>query len=289
MRSHFFYRTARAVAGVILLTAAAAKLYGLHVSSVSEVGWLSQPSVQWTVSVWEVALGLWLVSGRSPRGAVRAAMWTFGTFAVVSLWLGLNGVAQCGCLGAVPANPWGVFVLDSCLLALLFTASKLHPESRPQPHELRLSPIAGSVLVAGILIAASAAFGIVRYGSVHAALLRLQDYDVTLDDAYIDFGTVAVGQTVDRTVVVRNWSDKTIRVVGAPRNCSLVSIRTDLPLDVPPGERRNVILEMSASNASEGVLTIQTALWTDSAKARSLPYRVGCRVGSQPSASSAEP
>src|SRR2546430_18504 len=117
MHSHLrFLGAVRAVAGVVLLTAATAKLYGLHVSGVSEVGWLSQPSVQWSVSAWEVALGLWLVSGFSPHNAGRVATWTFAAFAAVSFWLGLNGVAQCGCLGAIPANPWGVFVLDSCLL-----------------------------------------------------------------------------------------------------------------------------------------------------------------------------
>jgi hypothetical protein len=105
---------------------------------------------------------------------------------------------------------------------------------------------------------------------------------VTLDGAYIDFGTVAVGQTIERTVAVRNWSDDTIRVVGAPRNC-LFSIRTDFPLDIPPGESRIITVEMRVPDASEGALTVQSVLWTDSAKAPSLPYRVGCRVRGQPS------
>jgi hypothetical protein len=271
-------RAARLLAGVVLLTAAAAKLYGIHVSSVSAVGWLSQPAVQLAVSAWEVALGLWLVSGRSPRGAVRAAIGTFGAFAAVSLWLGLTGVAQCGCLGAIPANPWGVFALDVGLLVLLSVSSKHRHEVYASAPAERLSPVVGSILVAGLLLTASAAVGVVRYGSVHAALLRLQDYDVTLNDAYVDFGTVAAGQTVERTVVVRNWSDDTIRVVGAPRNC-LLSVRTSLSLDVPPGERRDVTLEMHVPDASEGALTVRTALWTDSAQAPSLPYRVGCRVG----------
>ncbi|MFO0811472.1 MAG: hypothetical protein U0746_22820 [Gemmataceae bacterium] len=130
--SHFrFDRAAPAVAGAMLLTAAVAKLYGVHVSAVSEVGWLSQPSVQLGGSLWETVLGLWLISGRSPRGAVRVAMWTFGAFAAISLWLGLSGVSKCGCLGAIPANPWGVFLLDSCLLALLFANSKLYPSAAP--------------------------------------------------------------------------------------------------------------------------------------------------------------
>ncbi|MFO0811471.1 MAG: hypothetical protein U0746_22815 [Gemmataceae bacterium] len=133
------------------------------------------------------------------------------------------------------------------------------------------------MLVAGILLTSLAAFGIVRYGSVHTALLRLQDYDVTLDDAYIDFGTAAAGQTIERIVVVRNWSGSTVRVVGWPRTCPL-SVRSNLPLEIPPGESRPVTVEMRVLDATDGVLTIDTALWTDSAKAPSLPYRVGCRV-----------
>src|SRR2546423_6451670 len=96
LRRHVIVRTAL---GLLLLTAAGLKLYGLGVSAVPRVGWFAQPWVQLTAAEWEIVLGLWLLSGAYPLGAWVAALGKFVAFAGVSGYLGAVGVASCGCFG----------------------------------------------------------------------------------------------------------------------------------------------------------------------------------------------
>ncbi|HEY1487877.1 MAG TPA: hypothetical protein VGF84_17355 [Micromonosporaceae bacterium] len=66
----------RYVLGLLLLTAAGLKLYGLGISAVPRVGWFAQPWVQLAAAEWELILGLWLVSGAAPIGGWLAAVGT---------------------------------------------------------------------------------------------------------------------------------------------------------------------------------------------------------------------
>src|SRR5947207_6620294 len=91
------FTVVRVLLGVLLLTAAGLKLYGLNVTALPRVGWFSTPRVQVAVVAWELVLGFWLLSGSYRAGAWLAAIGTFLIFAGVSGYFGWTGVASCGC------------------------------------------------------------------------------------------------------------------------------------------------------------------------------------------------
>jgi hypothetical protein len=98
--------------GLLLLAAAGLKLYGMNVAPFAQYGWLTAPWVQVLAVLWEVALGLWLLSGAHRAGAWAVAVGTFAAFAAVSGYLGWIGQANCGCFGAIQASPWHAFAVD---------------------------------------------------------------------------------------------------------------------------------------------------------------------------------
>ena len=95
------------------------KLYGLNVTPFAQYGRLMSPTVQFAAVEWEIILGVWLLSGHNPVGAWFAALFTFLTFAGVSLHLGMIGQASCGCFGTLKASPWHAFTVDVMALVLL--------------------------------------------------------------------------------------------------------------------------------------------------------------------------
>jgi thiol-disulfide isomerase/thioredoxin len=54
----------------------------------------------------ELAMGIWLLSGVFKRLAWLAGLLCFGLFCCVTLYKGLTGAASCGCFGTVHVNPW---------------------------------------------------------------------------------------------------------------------------------------------------------------------------------------
>src|SRR5207245_2346703 len=84
---------------------------------------------------WEIALGIWLVSGARRALAWFAATATFMAFAAVSFWQGWIGQVTCGCLGAIHIDPWiSFFAIDLTALTLLGCAcrSAVASQSRTQ-------------------------------------------------------------------------------------------------------------------------------------------------------------
>ncbi len=54
----------------------------------------------------ELALGIWLLSGLFRRAAWLAALGCFGLFCGVTLYKALAGFDSCGCFGRVQVSPW---------------------------------------------------------------------------------------------------------------------------------------------------------------------------------------
>lgn len=226
-------RMARAVSvglGVVLLTAAGLKLYGLNVTPVPQVGWFSTPRVQVLTVAWELVLGLWLVSGSYRAGAWVAAVGTFAAFATVSGYFGWTGVANCGCLGVVRASPWAAFGVDVASLVLLAV-------SRPDltrgalriPAQFVTVGVGGAALLIGAI-----AIGSWIYGSPRQALAKLRGESFGVTPSYVDYGKRSVGDRVNAAVEIRNFSDHPLRLTGGSSDCSCVTT-LDLPMTIPPG------------------------------------------------------
>ncbi len=72
---------------LLLFIAAGLKLYGLRVEAVASMGFFAAPQIQLAVVILEIALGVWLLSGKAPDASWLVALFTFSAFAAVSLWL----------------------------------------------------------------------------------------------------------------------------------------------------------------------------------------------------------
>ena len=94
------------VLGLLLIVAAVLK--GHELLSVPVAGkdlWSWRPFLIFQVE-FELAMGIWLLSGVFERLAWLAGLLCFGLFCCVTLYKGLTGAASCGCFGTVHVNPW---------------------------------------------------------------------------------------------------------------------------------------------------------------------------------------
>ena len=88
--------------------------------------WSYRPFLILTVE-FELALGLWLLSGLVKKAAWLTTLLCFAAFSAITLYKALTGAASCDCFGSVHVNPWiSLLAIDlPVLLALLF----FHPQS----------------------------------------------------------------------------------------------------------------------------------------------------------------
>lgn len=69
----------------------------------------------------ELALGIWLLSGLFKKAAWLTVLLCFSAFSLITLYKGITGAESCGCFGTVHVNPWvTLFVIDiPSVIALL--------------------------------------------------------------------------------------------------------------------------------------------------------------------------
>jgi len=92
--------------GLLLLTAAILKGHELLTVPVANNDiWSYRPFLVFQVE-FELALGIWLLSGVFKRFAWMVTLTCFGLFCCVTLYKGIAGAASCGCFGTVQVNPW---------------------------------------------------------------------------------------------------------------------------------------------------------------------------------------
>lgn len=138
--------------GGLLIVAAVLKGYDLLTKPVAEDSlWTSRWSLMVTVE-FELALGVWLVSGLFKRAARLAGLICFGLFSVVTFYKALTGAESCGCFGSVHVNPWiTLFVIDlpAVIVLAVFPPSS---EERKMVRYTWLRPVGvvSLVLVVGI-------------------------------------------------------------------------------------------------------------------------------------------
>ncbi len=262
--------------GLLLLVAAGLKLYGLSVSPLPSVGWLSVPGVQLAVVAAEFVVGGWLLSGVAKPLAWLAAVVLFTTFAIVSGYLGVIGQARCGCFGAIEASPWAAFGVDVAALLALAVARPSRAAWRSASVGwvgVRTAKLVGG---AAAVLAVLAASGTLVFGSLSAALAKLRGESLSAP-AYVDFGAAKPGDKLEQLVAVRNWTARPVRLIGGTSDCSCVTTSA-MPLSVPPGEAITLAIYLKVPASSPGDFTRLATLSTDCERQRTITFRLGCRV-----------
>jgi len=99
--------------GVLLLTAAVLKGWQLLTEPMANKDiWTNRAFLIFTVE-FELALGIWLLSGFFKKLAWLVTLACFSMFAVITLYKGISGAESCGCFGSVHVNPWiTLFAID---------------------------------------------------------------------------------------------------------------------------------------------------------------------------------
>lgn len=99
--------------GALLIVAGALKGWQLMTEPVANNSfWSYRPFLILTVE-FELALGIWLLSGLFKKAAWLAALLCFSVFSAITLYKAITGAASCGCFGSVEVNPWiTLFVID---------------------------------------------------------------------------------------------------------------------------------------------------------------------------------
>jgi len=270
-RSGRAFRVVRIVLGLLLLTAAGLKLYGMNVTAFPRAGWFATPRVQIMAAEWELVLGLWLLSGVFQFGAWLAAIGTFATFAGVSAYFGWIGVANCGCFGVIHTSPWVAFAVDVVALVGLAFGRPTQTHSSPPCFAIcvRRATMGLSVLVGMGLIS----IGV--FGSIPSALAWLQNSTLTSTPDFVDLGEGMAGEILEGHVVIHNWAKTPVTIIGGISDCSCV-ITDDLPLTIAPGTSRPLKIRMKVATANPGIVTREALFWTDNCSQSRIRIKLGC-------------
>jgi hypothetical protein len=274
MRGERRFAVVRIVLGLVLLTAAGLKLYGLNVTDLPRMGWFSTPRVLVAAVGWELVLGLWLLLGTSPAWVWLAAVGTFTTFAVASGYFGSIGVMSCRCFGVIAASPWTAFAVDVTALALLAAA---RPDVGVRSFRPPTAALSVAFAAAAVLFLLSG-IGWWAYGSPRAALARLRGQPLTVDPERMDFGTGAAGDIAEREIEIRNWAHHPVQLTGG--TCDGACTATaDLPLVIPAGESRSIAVRLRFPTNSQGAFTRLAVLWTDEDQQPTIRLSITGRIG----------
>lgn len=261
------------ILGSLLLAAAGLKLYGLAVEPVGATGIFSEPWVQTLIIDWELLLGIWLLWGINSGAAWLAATITFLGFAGVSFWQGWIGQTTCGCLGTIHVNPWLALGIDVSVLGILTTTRCREPLTLAG---IRLRPLFVGACAVLAILGVLAGVAMTVFGSAAAALAFLRDEHVSVEPRFVDMGHGAPGVQKEATVVIRNWTQQHIRVVGAQRDWSW-RVRSDLPLVVPPQGAAPLSIAVNFGSKT-GQFTHVARVYLDDGYLTGVPFRVIGRV-----------
>jgi hypothetical protein len=228
-RSMVMRRLGFVILGLVLLTTAGLKVWGLGASP--DPGWWTGWQVRLFIIEWEVVLGLWLMSGVRPVVGWLAAVVTFAGFAGLSGFLGLRGVLSCGCFGATQASPWWAFAVDVVALALLL---QWRPEWKGFGGRVRTE--LGGTRPLAVAAGAVAVVGVVAFTHLTEAsdelVARVRGDTLTIRPTVIDVGVGSPNEVREGTAVLSNWTDRPVRIFGGTTGCNY-NILSDCPMTIP--------------------------------------------------------
>ena len=254
------YGWAGRLVGVLLLAAAGAKLYGWNYQPVSETAWLATPGVRVASVVLEGLLGLWLLTGLAPIRSWLAALGTFAFFAGVSACNGWQGVASCGCFGAITVSPWLTFGLDIVVLFLL-AAFRPKWDGLSEVGQALKGMAKGAI---GVVVLAVGLLGLGRFffTSPQEAAAFLRGEQITVDQTTVDLGVGQNGEWKTGKATVQNLSARPVRIVGGHADCSCV-VAEELPVAIGPGAKAEIPFRLHYPASSTGQFWKEVRLITD--------------------------
>lgn len=146
--------------GILLLTGAMLKGWQLLVEpTVDNSIWSYRPFLILAVE-FELALGIWLLSGLFKKTAWLITLLCFSFFSLVTIYKAITGTESCGCFGSVHVNPWvTLFAIDlPVLVALVVFKPKGKKFFAPLPSLFRFAGIASFGLITLVTTSAVLAF-----------------------------------------------------------------------------------------------------------------------------------
>lgn len=106
--------------GVVVLLAAMLKAHHAATADMPATSFLNTRWFKICTVLFELAFGLWLVSGFYQRITRWLAIGVFAGLFEISLYLHLVDAPTCGCFGRLNVLPWQAMLLDLLCIALLF-------------------------------------------------------------------------------------------------------------------------------------------------------------------------
>lgn len=145
-----------AIAGVVLIVAAALKMHHLLTEPIISTGfWESWLFFVIQIPL-ELGLGIWLLCGLFRKAAWIVGVFAFTLFIGVTLHKGITGAASCGCFGRIQVNPWiTLFAIDVPFFVLLLIfrpkGEKLLPPPWPNAAHFFGVAIPTFIIIGGIV------------------------------------------------------------------------------------------------------------------------------------------
>ncbi len=261
----------RCVLGLVLLGAGVAK--GYEATTEFHVVSLVESAARLGLVAFELALGLWLLSGKRLKAAWVVSRVCFAAFLFVSLAQLSAGARSCGCFGKVPISPSYVAAFDFVALIGLVACS---PTTRTNGPGLRF--FAPYLVGAGAMLSAVAVWGYIQFGSLPIALAYLQGSRMIVDPATLPVGAGRAGEQQQVEVRVANLTDSPIRLLGASSSCGCTLIEGQLPCVIPCQEVKSLALRVTFVAGLERDFTHRIQLYSDSGAPGALEVRVSGRV-----------
>jgi len=269
----------RVLLGVLLLTTAALKFFDPSPDSLSALELL--PSQRWLMAAVEAEalIGLWLLTGGFPLLLWLAALMCFSVLASVSMYLGIEGQASCGCFGAkLPVSPWYAMGLDLAAVAALVC---WRPRQGYWSDSATLRRILAVAAGTGVILAVGFGGLAWMYGSPYEALSHVRGEAITVESIVSYVGDGIAGEQRSFTIQLANHRDRPIKVIGGTTTCSCIATN-DLPIIVPPRESRPITVRITF-RGSPGRFRHSFVLYTDDEKQATATAWFAGRVIESPS------
>lgn len=99
----------------------------------------------------ELALGIWLLSGLFKKAAWLTTLTCFSLFSFITLYKALSGAESCGCFGSVHVNSWiTLFAID---LPAVIALALFRPKNRILFHWPPMPRFAGTAALGLVILA----------------------------------------------------------------------------------------------------------------------------------------